>query len=60
MKTIEINSLSKRKYLSPAIECIRLDNEISLQLESPNADTEDEVYNMPQNFNNDPLKINLG
>jgi len=59
MKTPNNNSSSKRTYLSPVIECITLDNEISLQLESPNADEADEVYNAPQFINNDPFKSGM-
>lgn len=59
MKTLNID---KRTYTSPGIECIKLDNEISLALESTPAtpDNGDEVYNSPDHFNNDPFKTNLG
>jgi len=58
MKTIVNNSAGKRVYLSPRLERIKLDNEISLQLESsPTAgDGDDEVMNYPRNFENDPYK----
>lgn len=61
MKTLNIPT-EKRTYLPPVIECIRLDNEISLALESAPATPEngDEVYNTPDYFNNDPYKTNLG
>mgnify|MGYP000846888807 CR=1 FL=1 len=60
MKTLNIPT-EKRTYLPPAIESIRLDNEISLALESTPAtpDSGDEVYNTPEYFNNDPYKGNL-
>jgi len=61
MKTLDNNCQGKRTYFSPAIEWIKLDNEISLQLQSPGTpDNGDEVYNTPQYFNNDPFKNNMG
>jgi hypothetical protein len=58
MKTIEIKK-EKRTYNSPKIDRIRLDNEISLALES--APPSDEGQNItPEYFNNDPFKSNLG
>jgi hypothetical protein len=61
MKTLNI-SPNKRCYLSPVIERIQLDNEISLALASNPAapDSGDEVYNAPSYFNNDPFKTNVG
>ena len=59
MKTLNIPT-EKRAYLPPVIESISLDNEISLALESaPTPDGEDEVYNTPDYFNNDPFKGNM-
>jgi hypothetical protein len=59
MKTLNIPT-EKRTYLPPVIESIRLDNEISLALESaPTPDDTDEVYNTPEYFNNDPYKGNM-
>ena len=59
MKILNIPT-EKRTYLPPVIESIRLDNEISLALESaPTPDSGDEVYNTPEYFNNDPYKGNL-
>ena len=61
MKTLNINSQEKRSYFSPSIECIKLDNEISLQLESPGTpDSPDEVYNTSDYFKIEPYKTNLG
>jgi len=62
MKTIDNNSLMKGSYSAPAIECIKLDNDISLQLASDpgTPDSGDEVYNTPHYLNNDPYKSNLG
>ena len=48
----------KRVYISPEIQLITLDNEISLQLASdPPVPPGDEVYNKPEYFNNDPYKV---
>ena len=62
MITQDINSSDKSTYFSPMVKCIKLDNEISLQLQSPGTpDNGDEVvYNTPQYFNKDPFKTNLG
>ncbi len=50
----------KLKYSAPVVECIELDNEISLQLEStpPPAPGESKL-NTPEYFNNDPFKTNM-
>jgi hypothetical protein len=59
MKSNNENKL-KRPYNSPKVEHIKLDNEISLILQSvappsgPN-----ETNNTPEYFNNDPFKSNL-
>jgi hypothetical protein len=46
----------KRTYLSPQIERVLLDNEISLALEStPPSDPEP----FSENFRNDPFKTNM-
>ena len=61
MKTLN-NNTNKRRYISPAVTRIKLDNEITLALESTPATpgNGDEVYNTPSvYFNNDPFKINL-
>lgn len=51
----------KKQYITPAIDSILLDNEISLALESAPPDGPDEVNNkcVPDYFNNDPFKSNL-
>jgi len=57
MKTT-IESTEKKVYSSPQIERIKLDNEISLALESPASPplwSENKEY-----FNNDPFKNNVG
>ncbi len=58
MKTI----IDKRDYSQPEIMRVELDNEISLALESNPAPGPNEVMNnnVPEYFNNDPFKTNLG
>lgn len=53
----------KRIYASPMIKMIKLDNQISLQLESdaPTGPGETTRNSMtPEYFNNDPFKANVG
>jgi hypothetical protein len=57
MKT-KVNT--KRYYLTPTIELVKLDNEISLILESSPPKGPTEVKNTPEYFNNDPFKSNMG
>jgi hypothetical protein len=54
------NNLGIKKYIQPQIERIKLDNEISLALESlpPVPGGGWELSNDPQYFNNDPFKSN--
>ncbi len=62
MKTTE-EIISKRMYLNPTIELIKLDNEISLALQSePPAGPGEPGYivKAQEYFNNDPLKNGLG
>jgi len=62
MKTAEKNT-KKRMYISPEIVCVKLDNEISLALEStPPAGPGEPGYigKTSVYFNNDPFKTNLG
>lgn len=58
MNTIQVTE--KRKYSPPIIECIKLDNEISLAMESdaPIGPGESKL-NSPEYFNNDPYKSNM-
>ena len=51
-----IENLNKRAYFSPRIERVKLDNEISLVLESAQPDTEPTFSKIPEYFNNDPFK----
>lgn len=60
MKTTNIMA-EKRAYSAPVVQCIKLDNEISLALESdPNPDLDPNFSSAPKYFNNDPFKTNLG
>jgi len=52
-----IETLNKRAYSSPQIEQIKLDNEISLQLQSDAPVGPGESFNKtPEHLNNDPFK----
>jgi hypothetical protein len=60
MKTTKENT-PKRTYSSPIIEQIKLDNEISLALEStPPVFELSKNSAAPEFFNNDPFKTNVG
>ena len=51
----------KRVYRAPMIERIKLDNEISLALESaPPLGPGETMNSVPEYLNNDPFKTNLG
>lgn len=58
----EKNEISKRRiYVMPDIKRIKLDNEISLVLESsPPSAPGETSKNAPEYFNNDPFKTNFG
>ncbi|MDD4994356.1 MAG: hypothetical protein PHR83_19205 [Paludibacter sp.] len=62
MKTILDNTSNKVTYIVPQIVHIKLDNEISLQLESepPVFPGEGLGKVAPEYFNNDPFKTNVG
>ena len=49
----------KKQYVHPLIERVKLDNEISLQLESPTGEPTDREWSSNDYFNNDPYKGNL-
>ena len=52
---------NKQEYSAPLIELIKLDNEISLTLDSaPPAGPGEPTGYAPEYFNNDPYKANLG
>jgi hypothetical protein len=60
MKT-RIENIAKKSYKAPKIEQIKLDNEISLALESaPPTGPGESLGKAPEYFNNDPFKTNLG
>jgi hypothetical protein len=62
MKT-QMENNQKRAYIAPQIEQIKLDNEISLALESapPAGPGEPGGFSKaPEYFNNDPFKNNVG
>lgn len=54
MNTINNNG-NKITYTTPKIECVKLDNEISLALESSPPEGPDETR-LLYDFNNDPYK----
>lgn len=47
---------NKKFYIAPDATIVKLDNEISLALESAPPAGPDEGYIAPEHFNNDPLK----
>lgn len=54
---MESNFLQKKKYLSPDIQCVLLDNSISLALESSPPEGPYEVINQDTKyFNIEPFK----
>ena len=60
MKT-QIENTVKKTYRTPHIKQIKLDNEISLALESePPTGPGESSLMTPEYFNNDPFKTNLG
>ncbi len=59
MKKVNRN-IQKSPYSSPQIKQVKLDNEISLILESAPPEGPDEVSNFkPEYFNNDPFKTTI-
>jgi hypothetical protein len=59
MKNTEKN-IEKRMYYCPEIVCVKLDNEISLALESNPPEGPGEGSLAPKYMNNDPFRTNLG
>jgi hypothetical protein len=60
MKT-HIENTGNSSYFPPQIEIIKLDNDVSLQLESEPPIGPGELTTLaPDYFNSDPLKNNLG
>jgi hypothetical protein len=55
---LKIEDMAKRVYFAPQIDQIKLDNEISLALESdPPIIPGETQLKMPEYFNNDPFKL---
>lgn len=49
--------INKRKYITPFVVRVKLDNEITLALaSSPPEGPEETTLNAPEYFNNDPFK----
>jgi hypothetical protein len=59
MNTVNDKSY-KKIYSQPQIECIKLDNEIALALESDPAGGPGEGYLAPEYFRQEPFKTQLG
>jgi hypothetical protein len=62
-KTVNEFMETKKIYLTPAIDVIKLDNEISLALESAPPTGPDETFNSlssPEYLNSNPLIDNIG
>jgi hypothetical protein len=56
-----MNTISKKRiYNSPRIERIQLDNEISLVLVSGDPGDPNASLKIPEYFNHDPFKNNMG
>jgi len=54
------NKKERINYFPPQIECVKLDSEISLVLEStPPVNPFEVNNNAPEHFNNDPFKSNM-
>jgi len=54
------NKHLKLTYITPQIERLKLDNEISLVLQSIPPEGPGEASIAPEYFNNDPFKTNVG
>ena len=53
----EINNIDKKKkYTTPELQCIKLDNAISLQLESDPASGPNESMDLRSHFDNSPFQ----
>jgi hypothetical protein len=54
------NNSPKRSYFPPVVEQIKLDNEISLVLESnPPTYESQNRFTSPENFNQNPFDLNI-
>jgi len=59
----EFSSTYLRPYQTPDLQCIRLDNDISLALESTTPEapgSEPWTTKVEESFSNDPFKTNMG
>ena len=55
------SKIEKRIYTQPQLVYVKLDNDISLALESAPPEGPNEVMNRtPEYFNNEPFKSNMG
>jgi len=60
-KTLNSYHKEKASYSAPWIECIKLDKEISLVLESePPIGPNEALLKSPEYFNNDPFRVPIG
>jgi hypothetical protein len=56
-----IKNVQKRQYSAPEVECVTLDCDISLTLDSePPIGPGWETYTSKDHFSNDPFKTNMG
>ncbi len=54
-----MKTTNKKSYITPLIECVKLDNEISLALASgPPEGPNETINNSVIYFNNEPFKVN--
>jgi hypothetical protein len=57
---LKTTDIKKRLYTAPEIECVKLDNEISLALESNPPEGPNQVSLIaPEQFKNDPFKSGM-
>lgn len=55
------NKIERKSYSPPRIECVSLDNEISLELQSePPTYEHIKLSNAPEYFNNNPFNSSVG
>lgn len=57
---MKLQNLNKKEYVSPVIEQVKFDNEISLVLESsPPAGPEEGYLKAPEHFNSNPVMSSI-
>lgn len=55
------NKIERKSYIQPKIECVILDNEISLELQSePPTYEHFKLSKAPEYFNNNPFDASVG